>query len=131
MKDFIFGLDFIIYDRLVIYVVGYGDVGDEVIYFGDVSYYFYVFELVDMLKNKGLKLDLIIKFDFCWSVCFFKLSDYLKIEVLICMNKGDYIFLFGDIDDSFLGEFVKELMVMYFIFCGLIIGYVGIVLNII
>lgn len=45
------------------------------------------------------------------------------------MNKGDYTPLFGDIDDSFLGEFAKELTAMYPTFRGPIIGYVGTVLN--
>ncbi|XSH00842.1 hypothetical protein ACP76Z_10105 [Vibrio cholerae] len=128
-KDPIFGLDSITHDRPVIHVVGHGDAGDEVIYPGDASHYFYAFELADMLKNKGLKPDSIIKLDFCWSACSLKPSDYSKTEVLTRMNKGDYTPLFGDIDDSFLGEFAKELTAMYPTFRGPIIGYVGTVLN--
>ncbi|NOF03868.1 hypothetical protein GWZ64_11980, partial [Vibrio cholerae] len=128
-KDPIFGLDSITHDRPVIHVVGHGDAGDEVIYPGDASHYYYAFELADMLKNKGLKPDSIIKLDFCWSACSLKPSDYSKTEVLTSMNKGDYTPLFGDIDDSFLGEFAKELTAMYPTFRGPIIGYVGTVLN--
>lgn len=114
----------------VIRVLGHGrPEGDSLSSTPDESEYIFTFELAKKLKDLGLPSSTIIRLDFCWSACQCCPENCTKEEAINHINNGDFESLFGDTENSFLGEFTQEIKNVWPEFKGEVEGYYGSVLN--
>ena len=114
----------------VIHVLGHGrPEGDSLASTPNESEEVYTFELVKKLKDLKLPPSSIIKLDFCWSACQLRPENITKEEAIQHIKNGELQLLFGDSNNSFLGEFVQELIEGWSEFKGDVVGYYGSVIN--
>ena len=115
----------------VIYVVGHGGAGDEILYPTPVQNTKkgkYSFEIVDnLVKKLGLPDDAIIKLDFCWSGAGQSPEGVTKEEIIKAFHDDNMETITGSVDDSFSGMFIQDLKKAMPHFCGEIHSYLGVV----
>ncbi|HDY8011721.1 TPA: anthrax toxin-like adenylyl cyclase domain-containing protein [Vibrio vulnificus] len=123
------GFSKIEHDNPVIHVVGHGGPGgDSIAPTPSFDREIFSFELADYLVKAGMPPKANIKLDFCWSACEFAPTKMSKAEALDKLKNGNAIEVFGDIENSFLGEFHSELTQRMPEFSGNIYGYRGTVM---
>ncbi|GEK15848.1 LysM peptidoglycan-binding domain-containing protein [Aliivibrio fischeri] len=114
----------------VVHVLGHGRPnGDSISSEPNENEYLFTFELAYKLKDLGLPNSTTIKLDFCWSACEFEPDTFTKDEAIKHITNGNFESLFGSVNNSFLGEFSKDIKEIWPNFNGCIIGYYGSVLN--
>ncbi|MED7816344.1 hypothetical protein VYI99_08755 [Vibrio cholerae] len=123
------GFSKIEHDNPVIHIVGHGGPGgDSISPTPNFDKEIYTFELVDHLVKVGMPPKSNIKLDFCWSACEFAPTNMSKADALQKLKNGNAQEVFGDIENSFLGEFHSELIQRMPDFSGNISGYRGTVM---
>jgi type VI secretion system secreted protein VgrG len=114
----------------VIYVVGHGSPGDDMLSptpVENLSKGKYSFEIVEQLIKMGLPADAIIKLDFCWSGAGQSPENITREELIKAFHAGKMKDVTDSEEDSFCASFTEELKKVMSNFVGEIHSYLGVV----